>query len=139
MKTNDLLTNDDLCFVLPSRKKRGRTWIITPDGSDPVFDEIRVDNTLLRALLKANLWQRWIEKGKYETVAELSQKKNIAHKYVRQILRLNYLSPIIKEMILDGRQPKDLKLQELMNDLPIIWKDQMDNISGVEKIEMKTQ
>ena len=55
MKVNELLTNDDLCFVLPSRKKMGRTWIITPDGSDPVFEEIRVDNTLLRALLKANL------------------------------------------------------------------------------------
>jgi DNA invertase Pin-like site-specific DNA recombinase len=44
--------------------------------------------------------------------------------YVRRILKLNYLSPKIKEMILEGRLPKSLKLQDFLHDVPLLWKEQ---------------
>jgi hypothetical protein len=28
----------DIYMTFPIKRKSGRTWIITPDGSDPVFD-----------------------------------------------------------------------------------------------------
>jgi hypothetical protein len=39
-------------------------------------------------------------------------------------MNLNYLSPKIKEMILDGTHPKHLKLQDLMEDIPVLWSEQ---------------
>jgi hypothetical protein len=37
---------------------------------------------------------------------------------------LNYLSPKIKEMILNGKLPKHLKFQGLMNGIPVLWRKQ---------------
>jgi hypothetical protein len=65
------LLEEDLRIAFPTKKKSGRTWIVTPDGSDLVFDEVRVDNTLLKALLKANSWQRKLQNGTFANFAEL--------------------------------------------------------------------
>jgi hypothetical protein len=107
-----------------TKRKSGRTWIITPDGSNPVFEKVVVDNTLLKALIKAHLWQRYLKRGTYASIHALANAKEIDRSYVRKILRLNYLSPKIKEMILDGKLPKHLKLQDLMDGIPVLWREQ---------------
>jgi hypothetical protein len=68
---------EDLYMKFSTKRKSGRAWIITPDGSDPVFEEIRVDNTLLKALLRANSWQRKLSRGTYDTLADLAKHMNI--------------------------------------------------------------
>jgi site-specific DNA recombinase len=55
---------------------------------------------------------------------DLAEKRGIAESYVRKIMNLNYLSPKIKELILDGKHPKHLKLQDLMADIPVLWSEQ---------------
>lgn len=106
------------------KKKSGRSWIITPDGSAPVFEEVKVDNTILKALAKAHLWQRELKRGKYSTIQDLARKKDIAPTYVRRIISMCYLSPKIQEIIINGRQPKHLKLQDIIIDVPISWEEQ---------------
>jgi hypothetical protein len=97
-----------------TKKKSGRSWIITPDGSDPVFEKTKVDNTILKALVRAHLWQRELDSGKFSSIRELASKKNINESYVRRLLNLNYLPPKIKVAILEGTLPREVSLVDLM-------------------------
>jgi hypothetical protein len=55
---------------------------------------------------------------------DLAEKKGIAESYVRKVMNLNYLSPKIKGMILEGTQPKHLRLQDIIYDVPLSWNEQ---------------
>lgn len=58
-------------------------------------------------------------------ISQLARKENISDRYVSRILRLNYLAPDIVTAILDGRQPRDLKLQDLISKtIPDLWEEQ---------------
>lgn len=89
-----------------------------------MFERVKVDKTIFKALVKAHLWQRYIRNGRFASIKDLAEKKGVAESYVRRIMNLNYLSPKIKEMILDGKQPKHLKLQDLMACIPVLWREQ---------------
>jgi hypothetical protein len=89
-----------------------------------VFEKVKVDTTIFKALIKAHLWQRYLKRGTYGSMRALADAKKVNEAYVRRILNLNYLSPKIKEMILDGKQPKHLKLQALMDGIPVLWSEQ---------------
>jgi hypothetical protein len=107
-----------------TKRKGDKTWIITPDGSDPVFEKVKVDNTIFEALVKAHLWQRELKRKKYSSIRDLAVKKNVDESYARRIINLNYLSPKIKEMILDGTFPKHISLQDIFYNTPILWFEQ---------------
>ncbi len=63
---------------------------------------------------------------------ELSAKINIGTRRIHQILRLNYLAPKIKEDIVNGRQPRDLKLVDL-REIPMLWSKQMKRFYGFKQ------
>ena len=44
--------------------------------------------------------------------------------YVSRLLPLTCLAPDIVEAILDGRQPKGLKLTTLLRGIPVAWQEQ---------------
>jgi hypothetical protein len=44
--------------------------------------------------------------------------------YVCRLLPLTCLAPDIVEVILDGRQPKGLRLTEMLANAPLGWKEQ---------------
>jgi hypothetical protein len=124
-----ILNSKDLYMEFTTKRKSGRTWIITPDGSDPVFEEVRVDNTILKVLVKAHLWQRYLDRGTFSSMKELAEKKGIDESYVRKILNLNYLSPKVKEMILDGTLQKEVKLQDLVSmGKELVWEEVREGI-----------
>ena len=106
------------------RQKSGRSWIITPDGSSPVFEKEQSDHTLLRAFAQACLWERELERGKYASIRDLADRNKIGESYVRRILGLNYLSPKIQALIIDDNFPKYVKLQDVIYDIPISWHEQ---------------
>jgi hypothetical protein len=91
------LTHEDLYMEFTTKRKSGRTWIITPDGSDPVFEKVKVDNTIFKTLVKAYLWQRDLKRGKYSSIRDLAAKKAVDESCARRLINLNYLSPKIKE------------------------------------------
>jgi hypothetical protein len=41
------------------------------------------------------------------------------------------LAPDIVEAILDGRQPKGLRLAELLGNRPVVWEEQRQSLFGV--------
>lgn len=61
--------------------------------------------------------------------ALIAAHENLADRYVEKIYRLNYLSPRIKEAILDGTQPRTLTLSRLMSDIPLSW-DAQERLYG---------
>ncbi len=109
---------------IPMKKKGNKCTVIEPEG--------KTNNALLKAVVRAHLWKRQLEEGKYRSVKELSAKISIGTRRIHQILRLNYLAPKIKEDIVNGRQPRDLKLVDL-REIPMLWSEQMKRFYGFKQ------
>ncbi|WP_264378251.1 MULTISPECIES: recombinase family protein [unclassified Wolbachia] len=116
---------EDKVEFIPIKKKGKKCTVIEPEG--------KTNNALLKAVVRAHSWKRQLEAGKYASVKELSVKINIGTRRVQQILRLNYLAPKIKEDIVNGRQPRDLKLVDL-REIPMLWSEQLEKFYGLDCI-----
>ncbi|WP_265023381.1 recombinase family protein [Wolbachia endosymbiont (group A) of Epistrophe grossularia] len=114
----DVCSESEEKFIPMSLKKKGnKCTIVEPEG--------KTNNALLKAVVRAYLWKRQLEEGKYRSVKELSVKINIGTRRIQQILRLNYLAPKIKEDIVNGRQPSSLRLADL-REIPMLWSEQFE-------------
>ncbi|WP_264330995.1 recombinase family protein [Wolbachia endosymbiont (group B) of Erebia ligea] len=109
--------------LIPIKKKGNKCTVVEPEG--------KTNNALLRAVVRAHLWKRQLEEGKYGSMKELSAKINIGTRRIQQILRLNYLAPKIKEDIVNGRQTRGLKLADL-REIPMLWSEQLEKFYGLE-------
>ncbi|WP_353285267.1 recombinase family protein [Wolbachia endosymbiont (group A) of Beris morrisii] len=110
-------------FIPMSLKKKGnKCTVVEPEG--------KTNNALLKAVVRAHLWKRQLEAGKYRSVKELSTKIKISMRRIQQILRLNYLAPKIKEDIVNGRQPSGLRLADL-REIPMLWSQQLEKFYGI--------
>lgn len=109
------------------RREAGRCVILEPEN-EPYT---KTDNTLLKALVNAHLWQRQLDRGEYANIKELCEE-NKKTKYPHRILKLNLLAPKIKEDILNGRQPRHLKLIDFRKKggIPYLWSEQYKKFYG---------
>ena len=60
---------------------------------------------------------RWLEMMKRHEVTsltELAERENLPRTYITSMLPLTFLAPDIIEPILDGKQPADLQLDDLL-------------------------
>jgi hypothetical protein len=55
---------------------------------------------------------------------EIAEQEGVTVAYVRQLLPLTCLAPDIFEAILDGRQPKGLRLADVLGNGLLSWDDQ---------------
>ncbi|WP_264687686.1 recombinase family protein [Wolbachia endosymbiont (group B) of Erynnis tages] len=115
------VSSEDKVEFIPIKKKGKKCTVIEPEG--------KTNNALLKTVVRAHLWKRQLEEGKYANIKELSAKINIGTRRIQQILRLNYLAPKIKEDIVNGKQPRGLKLSDL-REIPILWNEQMEKFYG---------
>jgi len=58
----------------------------------------------------------------HATLEDLAKAKGVNATYVSRILRLTLLSPEIVEAILDGRQPAELQLDDLLKGFSLEWR-----------------
>jgi hypothetical protein len=105
------------------RKRGGRKLVVAPDGA-VWAPRPRVDNAMVKALARAFRWRRMLDEGVHATIEELAKSKGIAKTYVSGILRLTLLAPELVEAILDGRQPVELQLDDLLAGFPLEWEAQ---------------
>lgn len=120
---------DTFTVRVPLKLKRhgGRKLVIVPDGgSIPERPSTRPDDTLLKALARAHRWKRMLESGLVRLMNELAEAEKINPSYLTRIYRLTLLAPDIVEAILDGRQPRNLQLADLMDDVPMEWDRQRE-------------
>jgi hypothetical protein len=84
----------------------------------------RRDETLVKALVRAHRWRRQIECGQAKSITDLAEQEGVTDAYVCRLLPLTCLAPDIVEAILDGRQPKGLRLAEMLGNAPVAWEEQ---------------
>ena len=84
---------------------------------------------MVQALARAFRWRKMLDTGLYSTLEDLARTKGVAPSYVSRMLRLTLLAPKIVEAILDGRQPAQLQLDELLLGFPLKWDSQLGSSS----------
>jgi hypothetical protein len=117
---------DTLTIRIPIRLQRrgGRKLIMTPEGVAVPARKPGRDETLIKALVRAYRWRRRIESGQAKSTTDLAEQEGVTDAYVCRLLPLTCLAPDIVEVILDGRQPKGLRLAEMLGNGPLGWEEQ---------------
>ena len=114
---------------LTFRKRGGRKLVVTPDGAEWA-PRPRVDNAMVKALARAFRWRKMLDEGVHATLEDLARAKGVHATYVSRVLRLTLLAPEIVEAILDGRQPAELQLDDLLDGFPLEWEGQRRAFAG---------
>lgn len=107
------------------RFQGGRRKVVTPSHA-PAWSPppARVDNTIVKALVRAHRWRNMLEANLFASVRELAKAEKINESYLCRVLRLTLLSPALTEAILNGQQPEGLELARLLKSPPIEWDKQ---------------
>jgi hypothetical protein len=124
---------DTLTIRIPMRLQRrgGRKLIMTPEGSAAPTPKPRRDETLVKALVRAQRWRRKIESGQAKSITDLAEQEGVTDAYVCRPLLLTCLTPVIVEAVLDGRQPRGLRLVETLGNGPM--RGMSSEMPGVSK------
>jgi hypothetical protein len=120
------LERDTLTIRIPIRLQRrgGRKLIMAPEGVAVPARKPSRDETLVKALVRAHWWRRRIESGHAKSITDLAEQEGVTVAYVCRLLPLTCMAPDIVEAILDGRQPRWLKLAEVLGNGPLAWEEQ---------------
>ena len=78
----------------------------------------RRDEILIKALVRA------IASGQAKSITDLAEQEGVTDAYVCRLLPLTCLAPDIVEAILEGRQPKGLRLAGMLGNGPLAWQKQ---------------
>lgn len=80
---------------------------------------------LSKLLAKAYSMDKRLKQNPDLTFREFCKLNNITSRYLSSMLQLNNLSPKLKRMIMDGYQPKDISIQDIIaGNLPVLWTEQ---------------
>ena len=80
---------------------------------------------LSKLLAKAYIMDKRLKQNPELTFREFCKLNSITPRYLSGILQLNNLSPRLKRMIMDGYQPKDISIQDIIaRNVPVLWKEQ---------------
>jgi hypothetical protein len=119
---------ETLTVRIPIRLQRrgGRKLIMTPEGVAAPARKPSRDEMLIKALVRAHRWRRRIESGQAKSMTDLAEQEGVTDAYVCRLLPLTCLAPDILEAILDGQQPKGLRLAEMLGNGPLAWNAQKE-------------
>ena len=131
-KTTVSAAGDAITIHIPMtfRKRGGRKMIVTPDGASWA-PRLQVDNAMVKALSRAFRWQLMLDEDVCGTVAELAQREKVTKSFMSRVLRLTLLAPDIVQAILDGKQPEEMRLVDLLEGFPVEWDGQMRDTTFV--------
>ena len=123
---------DTLTIRIPIRLQRrgGRKLIMTPEGVGGADAEAAPRRDAdqgagARAPLAAADRER-----PAKSITDLAEQEGVTDAYVCRLLPLTCLAPDIVEAILDGRQPKGLRLAEMLGNGPLVWEEQLAAVVG---------
>jgi hypothetical protein len=86
------------------KRRRYSKVLIPPPGNSNAQVKSSFDLPMIRTLGKAFYWQRLMDTGKVDTVAELARQLRLEPGWVAEVLRLTLLAPDIVQAIVDGRK-----------------------------------
>jgi hypothetical protein len=85
---------------------------------------------MVKALARAFRWRKMLYEGVHATLEDLARAKGVNATYVSRVLRLTLLAPEIVEAILDGQQPAEMGLDDLLTGFPLEWDGQASHFDG---------
>ena len=106
------------------RRRGGRKLIMTPEGVAAPARKPSRDKALVKALVRAHRWRRRIESGQAKSITDLAEQENVTAGYFCRPPPPPCLAPDIVEAILDGQQPRWLRLAEILGNAPLGWGEQ---------------
>lgn len=110
------------------RRKRGRILVLQPGVPQLAYH----DEKLINAIAQAFRWKNMMDKEDIN-IRQLAQKEKYDRTYLGRVLRLTLLSPVIVNSILEGKQPKELKLENFTrDDIPYLWDKQLLKYGYIE-------
>jgi len=113
---------------LAHRKRGGRKLVVAPGGGAWAPARPRVETALVKALARAHRWRRILESGDFSTIQELAAAERVNPSYLSRMLRLTLLAPAVVEAILNGRQPRELQLNEILAPFSTEWSRQSNQL-----------
>ena len=121
--TRGVQISETVTLQVPYRvvKRGGRKEMQLPEGA---VQPRRADSTLVKALARAFRWKRMLDSGEFASISELAEREGIGFTYMARLMRLSLLAPEIVAAIVDGHQPESVTLANLMDPLPLDWKEQ---------------
>lgn len=132
MEESGVMGTDVISIEIPMafKKRGGRKVIVLPDGSHghPV-PAATIDNTMIKSIARAFRWQKLLENGTYTCLDDIARSEKIGASFVSRYYRLVLLAPDIIEAILDGRQPAQMTVKELLLPFPVEWDRQRRQLS----------
>ena len=115
----------DFFVPLEIKKRGGSAIIILPKNLKKEEMAKCFDEKMIKAFAKAYKWKNMLEEDKIGSLAQIAVKENITGAYVSKVFNLNFIAPEIVETILNGEQPRELKLQDmLIGKFPLLWQEQ---------------
>lgn len=93
----------------------------------------KTDWTLLTAVARGHQWFKELTTGRATFAREIAAREGVNERYVRRLIPLAFLSPMIVEAIAEGRQPTSVTAEALSRaiDVPAEW-DQQNAALGFE-------
>jgi hypothetical protein len=137
MEEGGVMGTDVISIEIPMafKKRGGRKVIVLPDGSHGhPMPAATIDNTMIKSIARAFRWQKLLENGTYTCLDDIARTEKIGASFVSRYYRLVLLAPDIVDAILDGRQPAQLTMKELLEPFPVEWKGQREILlpQGIE-------
>jgi hypothetical protein len=120
------LREEAVILSVPARLRRAGMEIrMLIDGTDP-FAVSKPDARLIKLLVRANRLNTTLVQSEDVAFAALAVREGVSRSYFTRVVRLSYLAPDITQAILEGRQPRDLTAEKLLqySRLPLRWHDQ---------------
>ncbi len=88
--------------------------------------ENRIDNFLIKAIAKAQLWSEELTFSKVSSLAGIASREGTSRAYISRMMNLAFIAPNMIEAIVAGQQSSDITLEYLLKrtDLPLEWSEQ---------------
>src|SRR5262249_7371562 len=87
------------------RRVATKGWLPVQDGRRVGS---RCDPSLIRAVVRGRAWFEELATGRVRSLEELATRDGITRRYIRRLTDLAFLSPLLVDAILQGRQPVTL-------------------------------
>lgn len=126
-QTSKINKDGSLTFHVPivMSRRHGRKFILTPQSVPaPEYEKPELHDPLIRALGKAFEWKEKLDRGEATSISEIARRENVSLSYAARVLRMTFLAPDIVLAILNGTQPKYLRLMDFLNPFPPDWNAQ---------------
>ena len=105
-------------------KWRGGAKVAVGPAGTPAVETSTVDLALLKGLVRAEAWKARILAGA-ATLEGIVAEEQVNRAYAQRLIRVAFLSPLLKAAILNGKQPAQLTLNRLLQGaVPLAWADQ---------------